>query len=40
MTVPSSPAPAWRRPTLDEMIAVIEGRTPPTIKAWLDEVKP
>jgi hypothetical protein len=37
---PNSPAPAWRRPTLDEMIAVIEGRTPANIRAWLDGATP
>ena len=36
MVAPDSPAPAWRRPTLDEMIAIIEGRAPPLIRAWLD----
>jgi hypothetical protein len=40
LVAPGSPAPAWRRPTLDEMIAVIEGRTPANIRAWLDGVKP
>lgn len=29
-----SPAPEWRRPTLDEMIQIIEGRTPPPIVKW------
>jgi hypothetical protein len=40
MVAPDSPAPAWRRPTLDEMIAIIEGRTPPGIRAWLDAAAP
>lgn len=30
----NSPAPEWRRPTLDEMIQIIEGRTPPAIVKW------
>ena len=40
MVAPDSPAPAWRRPTLDEMIFIIEGRTPPVIRAWLDAAAP
>lgn len=32
--VADSPAPEWRRPTLDEMIQIIEGRTPPAIVKW------
>lgn len=29
-----SPAPEWRRPTLNELIQIIEGRTPPAIVKW------
>ena len=32
--VVDSPAPEWRRPTLDEMTQIIEGRTPPAIVKW------
>lgn len=40
LVAPLSPAPAWRRPTLDEAAAIIEGQTPPNIRAWLEAAAP
>lgn len=33
--VDGGPAPTWRRPTAAEMVWLVTGDTPPTIRSWL-----